>query len=90
MLTVNSGTSWQKVKVVDGNKQLYDVAFVNSIRGIATSTNGVIYRSLDGGLTWSSTSTQTGDNSYLGIAFVEDVGRHAWIVGTAETIAYSS
>ncbi|MFQ5676482.1 MAG: WD40/YVTN/BNR-like repeat-containing protein, partial [bacterium] len=90
VLTTDGGLSWQNEKVTSGNKPLYDVAFANSQRGIAVTKNDTIFRSSDGGVNWFPVDTQTDDKTYFGVAFLEDFGRHAWIVGSSETIAYST
>ncbi len=87
--TTNGGQNWEKIFVGSDNRQLYDVAFMNNLFGIATSSGGMVYRTFNGGNSWAPKNTLTGSYSYFGIAYLEDTGSHTWIVGTSGIIAYS-
>ena len=87
LLTSNGGLTWEKVNVVtSGSDPLFDVAFRNSDRGLATSEDGLVYRTVDGGFTWKDINTQSDNINYFGISYI---GFEAWIIGSSETIAYS-
>jgi len=90
LITDDGGTNWLGVAVDNNNVPLFDVEFINDTIGIATSSNGTIYRSFNGGFNWQAINTGITGVDYFGIAYIMDNGAHVWIAGTDRTIVYSS
>ncbi len=61
-----------------GDWVLWDVWFLDANKGFAVGDYGVILRTTDGGITWNSQLTGTG-NRLAGISFSDSL--HGWIVG---------
>jgi photosystem II stability/assembly factor-like uncharacterized protein len=97
----DGGNTW-KPQSSGTKRQLLDVAFANTQRGIATGDFGTLLRTDDGGTTWTKISlpedtklpadvaevVAPGDIVLYGATFV-DV-EHAWIVGEFGTILVSA
>jgi photosystem II stability/assembly factor-like uncharacterized protein len=78
-------TGWTKVIVGPGNDIITDVVFVDALKGYCTGNDGNIYRSLDGGLSWSKIYSSNSHFSNMA-AF----GNYACFVNSTDTMYYTT
>lgn len=64
--TTNGGDSWSSVTV--GSTNLHALYFVSSTVGWVVGDNGVVYKSIDGGVTWTQQDAGTSMDLYAVIA----------------------
>lgn len=80
--TVNSGQSWEKLEVPDGNN-LFDIIFIQSGTGFAVGENGCLLKSTDHGLNWVNQSLRSTD-VLLRIKFISS--STGFILGSRGTV----
>ncbi|KXK53829.1 MAG: hypothetical protein K1X90_07565 [Candidatus Kapabacteria bacterium] len=79
--TTNGGVNWEQVH---HNKwgQLTDVLFVNQTEGYAVGTDGLIFRTVNAGATW--TAEEAGSTNDL--SAISSAGSTLWVVGENGTV----
>ncbi|MGB0870294.1 MAG: YCF48-related protein [Flavobacteriales bacterium] len=82
--TNNSGLNWNKIDLTD--KFIMEVFFINEQIGWLCGEDGIIYKSIDSGLSWEA--QESGINEWLqGVYFINvDLG---WAVGRHGTMVYT-
>ncbi len=84
----NGGSTWNSVSSTTfGNRTLFSVLFVNSNNGFITGDFGNLFKTTDGGATWSQSTLDT-DVNLLGMQFID--ANNAIIYGGAEVTFSSS
>ncbi|NUN09306.1 MAG: T9SS type A sorting domain-containing protein [Ignavibacteriaceae bacterium] len=59
LTTTDNGTNWNVIypDAVNRSRDIYEVDFVNAQVGYASGTNGLLFKTTDGGVTWDTLST---------------------------------
>ena len=72
--TFDSGETWQQITSIQGH-YIYDICFVDSTTAYACSGSTKVFKTTDGGYTWSLQNTGVSGTILYGIHFVnKDVG----------------
>lgn len=74
--TVDGGQTW----VQDNNwGSMYDLFFLDALNGWAAGNGGIVYRTTDGGTTWSGTFAALSGNTAKSVWFIDSL--HGWAAG---------
>jgi photosystem II stability/assembly factor-like uncharacterized protein len=87
LLTGSAFAQWQLEYQIELGYSFMAVHFPSANIGYTVGTNGVIYKTIDGGLTWVQQISPTG-NTLNDVVFTDDT--HGWAVGAAATIIYTT
>lgn len=74
--TTDNGLNWTQVYAE--NISVYDLWFVNELRGYAVGEGGFTLRTLDGGITWEPMNETMGNDQFSVFFYNEQLG---WMVG---------
>ena len=87
--TDDGGATWTEQLVLSERDQVREMYFIHSKIGYAVTQGsaGALYKTMDGGITWSKINIGTANNLY-DISIVDD--HIGWVVGTYSTILKTS
>jgi photosystem II stability/assembly factor-like uncharacterized protein len=86
-----SGTTWTKISKGTPSINFNAASFQdNGVKGIAVGDSGVIYRTLDSGVNWTSMTSGTGQNLYGAAVPPGGIGTYAYACGANNTLLRNS
>lgn len=65
--TINGGVNWNSSVFFDSSKAFFSIYFLDSLNGFIGGWNASMYRTTNGGLTWTKATIDTGDFTAYGI-----------------------
>jgi photosystem II stability/assembly factor-like uncharacterized protein len=87
LLTTSAFAQWQFAYNQDLSYTFYSVHFPSSTVGYIVGSGGIIYKTIDGGSTWTQQTSPT-TNTLNKVFFTDDT--HGFAVGDAGTIIYTA
>jgi photosystem II stability/assembly factor-like uncharacterized protein len=85
ILMTNNGTTWSNVTPTGGCPVLQSISFVDDNNGYAVGLLGVIYKTTDGGLTWTQ-EVGSGSANFNSVHYLDI--NNAWAVGAGGVIKH--
>ncbi|UCG50926.1 MAG: T9SS type A sorting domain-containing protein [Candidatus Latescibacterota bacterium] len=86
--TTDGSTSWNRF-ATGISENLAALKFISTTHGLMVGSSGGVWRTLNGGVTWSPTTATGLSVDLTDLDYLTDAGDHAWCVGLNETIIYT-